>query len=156
MYEAATYALFIVFVIPASALMIRLAFQELGGRYDLYTSKRVQNEQVDIAGDDKCRVPIDGQLQNLVVFGVVVEKEDGPHDAPPPEGRDVEEQPPDGVEDVEESEDGSNDAPPPEGKDVEEQPREGVEEGRGVRKRLGRRVAFRKRIKRRKERDQFS
>ena len=73
---------------------------------------------------------------------------------------DLERQPPDGVEDVEESEDGPHDAPPPEDKDVEEQPRDGVEEWRGVGKRRGRRVAFRRRIRRRnrrrKERDQCS
>ena len=86
----------------------------------------------------------------------VEESADGPHDVPPPEGEQVEEQPPTGVEDSEESADGSNDVPPPEGNDAEEQPRHGVEERRGVEKRRGRRGAFRRRIKRRKERDQYS
>ena len=121
----------------ASNLVLGLAGGLLGGLLSSgSTPGRCETQGVEEDAEEQLADGVEGS-------------EDGPHDAPPPEGRDVEEQPPDGVEDVEESEDGPNDAPPPEGKDVEEQPREGVEEGRGVRKRLGRRVAFRRRIRRR-------
>ncbi len=45
-----------------------LSIQKLSGRYDLHAAKRIQNEQVVIACDKHCRVSIDRQIKDMIVF----------------------------------------------------------------------------------------